>query len=273
MTDVALVRSMDAYGTSARLEARIALHAQGETTLEDFHPWLWRVAVDASPLPPDARVLEVGAGSARMWEVLGARVPRGWHLTLTDHSEGMVAAAQATFDRLARGAVFGLADVQALPFADDAFDLVFANHMLYHVPDLPAATAELRRVLRPGGRLVAATNGQGHLAEIVELLHEVRAAWPELRVDVPERLSFTLENGGAVLQSAFGHVTRHDRGAEDGLRIVDASVLARYLASMVYAPDEDVAVRLVASVAARSRSAVRDGGFHVRRSTGVFVAS
>jgi SAM-dependent methyltransferase len=273
MNDAELVRSSDAYGTSARLEARIALHAQGETTAEDFHPWLWRVAIDPSPVPPDARVLEVGVGSARMWEALGARVPRGWHLTLTDHSEGMVAAAQTTFERLGRTAVFGLADVQALPFADDSFDLVFANHMLYHAPDLPAAVAELRRVVRPGGRLVAATNGHDHLAEIVALLHEVRTAWPELRVDMPERLSFTLENGADVLGSAFDHVVLHERSADDRLRIVDASVLARYLASMAYAPDDEAAERLVAFLTDRAEVAVSGSGFLVRRSTGVFVSS
>ncbi len=268
-----LVRSQDAYGSSARLEARIALHAQGDASREDFHAWLWRVAVEPAPLPHDAHVLEVGVGSARMWMATGARVPPAWHLTLTDRSEGMVATAQAAFQRLGRAAVFRPADVQALPFADDAFDLVFANHMLYHVPDLPAATAEVRRVLRPGGRLVAATNGLGHLTEIVDLLHEVAAAWPELRVDTPERLSFTLENGTAVLQDAFAQVVRHDRGAEDDLRIVDAAVLTRYLASMVYAAQDAVAERLVTFLAGLAQAAVGDGGLRVRRSTGVFVAT
>lgn len=272
MKNVELVRSSDAYGTSARLEARIALHAQGEATQEDFHAWLWHVCIDPTPAPEGARVLEVGVGSARMWDTLMERVPPDWRLTLTDRSEGMVAAARSVFDRWGRAATFGVADVQALHFADGAFDLVFANHMLYHVSDLSAAVAELRRVLRPGGRLVAATNGREHLAEIVDLLRALRADWPGLRVDVPERLSFTLETGAAALEAAFDHVVGHDRGADDRLRIVDAPLLARYLSSMVYAPDAEAAQRLGTWIDGRAAAAVADGGLSVRRATGVFVA-
>lgn len=47
------------------------------------------------------------------------------------------------------------ADVTALPFRDGSFDAIKATELLEHVPDVPAALAECRRVLRPGGRLVA----------------------------------------------------------------------------------------------------------------------
>ena len=66
----------------------------------------------------------------------------------------------------ARGVEARVADVQDLPFADDSFDVVAAMWMLYHVPDLDRGLAEVRRVLRPGGRLVAVTNGDGHTAEL-----------------------------------------------------------------------------------------------------------
>jgi ubiquinone/menaquinone biosynthesis C-methylase UbiE len=57
-------------------------------------------------------------------------------------------------------------DVQALDLPDAAFDAVVANWMLYHVPDRPRALAEIRRVLRPGGTLFSATNGDAHVREI-----------------------------------------------------------------------------------------------------------
>ena len=52
-------------------------------------------------------------------------------------------------------------DVQALPFKDDAFDVVIANHMLYHVPDPDRGVAELARVVHRDGVVLAATNGYG----------------------------------------------------------------------------------------------------------------
>ena len=45
-------------------------------------------------------------------------------------------------------------NLEAIPFPDDAFDLALLNEVLEHVPDEPKVLAEIRRVLRPGGRLV-----------------------------------------------------------------------------------------------------------------------
>src|SRR6185436_7427184 len=58
-----------------------------------------------------------------------------------------------------RGVPAQVQDVQHLLAPDAAYDVVLALWMLYHVPDLARGLAELRRVLRPGGRLVALTNG------------------------------------------------------------------------------------------------------------------
>lgn len=48
-------------------------------------------------------------------------------------------------------------DIQNIPYEDNSFDLVIANMMLYHVPDLPRALAEVGRVLKPEGKLYTAT--------------------------------------------------------------------------------------------------------------------
>ncbi len=265
-----LVREAEPYAAPARLQARIALHGFGPADAEDLHRWLWRVAVRPDALPSTARVLEVGVGSARMWRAVADLVPSGWRLTLTDRSPGMAAEAGAVLEDLGRAADVGVADATELPFPDGAFDLAFANHMLYHVPEPAQAVAELRRVLRPGGCLVATTNGDGHLAEVVALLDELATAWSDLRVDTPERLSFRLENGAAVLGAAFADVARHDHPGE--LRLDDADVLARYLASMTYAPDAPTAATVVAWIHERAQRAVADGPLVVRQRSGAFVA-
>jgi SAM-dependent methyltransferase len=264
--DAALTLSRQAYGDAARLRARIALHEIGAGDREDFHAWLWR-HVEA---PPTADVLEVGSGSGRMWQALGAAVPAGWRLTLSDVSPGMLAEARRTLATSGRDARFVLADAANLPFADGRFDLAFANHMLYHVPDLPRTIAELGRVLRPGGRLIAATNGDDHLAEIASLLDELAAAWPGVRVDRPHRLSFTLENGGDALAEAFADVVRHDH--VDTLVVDDAGVLTRYLLSMVYAGDAEEAGAVAAWARERIADRLRGGPLAVRRASGAFVA-
>lgn len=264
--DAALTLSREAYGDPARLRARIALHELGGGEREDFHAWLWRLVA----APADADVLEVGSGSGRMWQALGGAVPSGWRLTLSDVSPGMLAEARRALAATGREARFVLADAANLPFSNDRFDLAFANHMLYHVPDLARAVAELGRVLRPDGRLIAATNGDDHLAEIAALLGELATAWPGVRVDRPHRLSFTLESGAAALGKAFDEVARFDRA--DVLLVADATVLTRYLLSMTYAADAAEAAQLAVWARDLVRERLAAGPLRVRRASGAFVA-
>ena len=63
-----------------------------------------------------------------------------------------------------------VSDAQTLPFASNSFDVALAMHMLYHVPDRAQALAEMRRVVRPGGVVLALTNSEAHFLELDELL-------------------------------------------------------------------------------------------------------
>jgi SAM-dependent methyltransferase len=138
------------------------------------------------------RALEVGCGRGEFAE----RVVRaGVEIIATDQSPRMVELTAA------RGVPARLADVQQLPFPDDSFDAVIANFMLYHVPDLDRGLSEVARVLRPGGHLIAATNGRRQLAELWELVGR----------DLSDRDGgFTRENGERQLARHFGAVTRRD---------------------------------------------------------------
>ena len=119
------------------------------------------VAFDEVIAAVPRRVLDAGCGRGELAERLAHT---GIDVVALDQSERMVELTRA------RGVDALVADVQALPFADGEFDVVVANFMLYHVPDVHRALAELARVLRPGGRLVAATNGVRQLAELWELV-------------------------------------------------------------------------------------------------------
>ena len=101
----------------------------------------------------------------------------------------------------ARGVDARLGDVQELPFADGAFDAAVAAWMLYHVPDVERGLAELARVLRPGGRLVAVTNGARATCRARgQLVDEGPQA------DYP----FGRENGEELLARHFARVERRD---------------------------------------------------------------
>jgi len=124
----------------------------------------------------------------------------------------MVALARA------RGIDASPGDVQDLPFPDRSFDVVVAAWMLYHVPALDRGLAEIVRVLRPGGRLVAVTNYSDHLYEMFQLVGLER--W---------ELPFSGENGSDLLRPYFARVERLD--AEGTVTLRDADAVRRYLGS------------------------------------------
>jgi len=150
------------YATNANLRARIALHDRYSRSPVHYPHWIF----DGYAFGDEADVLEVGCGDGNIWRENLDRIPPGWRLTLTDFSPGMVDAARAA---LGDRAEYAVADVQELPFPDEAFDAVIANHMLFHVEDRPRALAEIARVLRPGGKFRATVIGPDHIREIREL--------------------------------------------------------------------------------------------------------
>ena len=115
-------------------------------------------ALDAVVAEQPLRVLEIGPGTGGFAARVAAALP-GVRLTAIDQSPRFVELTRA------RGIDAREGDVQDLPFGDEAFDVVAALWMLYHVPDLDGALAEVRRVLRPGGLFVAVTNGDAHTAD------------------------------------------------------------------------------------------------------------
>lgn len=219
-TDPAYLRESQ-YATPANLDARANLHSKYGRG--DWFTWL------SSQIhwPLGARVLEVGCGPGWFWEAAAPRLPSSMQITLTDLSEGMVAAASQRVSAANPGWRVGAwrADAADLPFADESFDVVLASHMLYHVPEPAQAIGEIARVLTPGGVAVVTTNGLAHLMAIGALEAQV---WPDARQD-PEALRFGLENGGRMLQAMFDEVDL--RRYHDDLVCTDAGDVEAYITS------------------------------------------
>jgi ubiquinone/menaquinone biosynthesis C-methylase UbiE len=101
------------------------------------------------------RSLEIGAGTGYFTlNLMQAGVVA--EATCTDISPGMVTTLGRNADRLGLDVRAARADAEALPFADQSFDLVLGHAVLHHLPNLRRAFAEFHRVLRPGGRIVFA---------------------------------------------------------------------------------------------------------------------
>lgn len=101
------------------------------------------------------RVLEVAAGTGLVTPALAAGAGE---VIATDYSAAMVAALkQRVRDARVTNVQCEQADLYVLPFDVGSFDAVVAANVLHLVPDLPGALAALRRVSKPGGRVVVPT--------------------------------------------------------------------------------------------------------------------
>jgi SAM-dependent methyltransferase len=256
------------YRDASNLNARIALHARFSTNPQGWMRW----AFEQMRLASGERILEIGAGPATLWQQNLARVPPGCDITLTDLSPGMVEQARENLRGSYPHFKLQVANVEALPFEDAGYDVVIANHMLYHVPDLDRALGELRRVLKPGGRLYAATVGQTHLREITDLVRRYEPDNPFDTGDVSA--AFGLENGGVLLASNFSPVRL--LLYEDSLAVTEPEPLVAYVASLMRLGAEfagEELTRFGQFVEAEVAAAVaREGAFKVRKSQGMFEA-
>lgn len=258
------------YKDSANLEARAALHRRFRTAVTPWQVWVF----DHLELAPGTAVLECGCGPGWLWRDNANRIPESCHITLADLSAGMVATAEAALRESGHDFRFHTADMQKLPFADDSFDMVIANHMLYHVPDLAQALREARRVLRPHGRFIAATNGQNHLRELWQIGLEL---WPGVGNRLQQLLagewsfSFQLENGAEWLTAVFSQVSmfRYD----DQLAVTEAEPILNFLLSTALAAENArPAPETIAQVRQKlAQQIAQEGAIHITKESGLFT--
>jgi SAM-dependent methyltransferase len=114
-----------------------------------------RATVDALDPPPGGAVLEIGFGPGHALEMLSRKASLGL-IAGADHSELMVLEARRRLEPRRGPAALDLrvAENDALPFPDEAFDLVYAVNAYHQWPDQEAALAEIAGVLKPGGEVV-----------------------------------------------------------------------------------------------------------------------
>lgn len=213
----------DQYKDARNLNARIRIHLEFSTNPYGWFRWVF----DQYELPSQARILELGCGPGDLWRDNIDRLPAGWEITLSDFSPGMWGQAREKLNPLGRAFQFETIDAQSIPYDNDHFDAVIANHFLYHVPDRARAIAEIRRVLKLDSPLYATTIGEAHLRELPVLLARFD---PEIEDYLANQdFPFTLENGAPQISAFFSEVEM--QRYPDELHVTDAEILADYMLS------------------------------------------
>ena len=248
------------YLTDANLAARQSIYAYQQPPQD-----LSRLVIDLAGLTGPETVADIGCGNGAYLAELARRRHPGPVLGL-DLSPGMLQAARprAPLARLVNG------DAAVIPMRNASSDVTIAMHMIYHVPEPAAAIRELRRVTKPGGRVLIGLNARDHLAELRQLVTAaLREASPAATPpQVAERLS--LEQGAELLAPVFGSVTRHDFAGQ--LLVPGSQPVEDYLRSMMPVQELAEPEEFVAAAGQRI-PAGPDGLFRVTTHSGCLVCS
>jgi ubiquinone/menaquinone biosynthesis C-methylase UbiE len=253
------------YETTANFDRRRGMSEYAEG------PTAHRLLVNEFTWAPDAIVVDAGCGDGVWAAAARSRTPDGRVVGL-DASAGML---RAVHERDAR-VVPVQGDANFLPFAGQSIDVVLALWMLYHV-DPARALPDFVRVLRPGGRCIAATNDAQLLPGLEDVVLDAArdVAGREVRSPLGS-LRFNVENGEAVLAQTFSrvetrvHVTDYEIPVPDPILSFVESVRMPAQARLGATFDFDA---FLVVLRARLDAVLRRGPIRMTRRMAFFVAT
>ena len=192
----------EAYKDASDLETRTRIQIEYRTNPLSWFDWIF----ERLALPEGGRLLELGCGPGDLWISRRDALPAGFRAVLSDLSLGMAAVAREALEvDLESRCGFAVLDVQQIPFEPARFDRILGIGLLDHVPSRVRGLNEIRRVLKPGGRLYVSAGGRSHLQEIEAL---VRPFFPNASFG-GDAARFGLENGEKLLSPWFSKVEAH----------------------------------------------------------------
>ena len=244
------------YATSKGLNVRLLFHDMYSTNKLGYGNWL----ISKYEIPNGSRVLELGCGTGSLWMGRDEIINRCEKLILTDLSEGMIETAKKNLgDR--NNIEYRIEDIQKLDFKDKSFDIVVANSMLYHVPDIKKALEEVRRVLKDGGVFYCSTYGENNFTD--KLAEWFSLGGEELNLNH----NFTMQNGGEKLKKVFNEV--NPVFYEDSLHITNVDHLIEYFTSL--ASFKVVANLPISKIRNILMAHVSNGAIDLPKEYGVFI--
>lgn len=249
------------YQNAANITARIRLHSLYSTNPLGWFVWLYQQA----SIQDGMKILEIGCGNGALWQQNLSVLPPHVQIVLSDISAGMIHDVQNRFRNDARFSCM-VFDAAHMPFDDNTFDLVIANHMLFYCDDLSQVLQECARVLKMNGHLEASTYSSRHMKEITEL---VQSFSPQIVLSKDKLYEkFGLDHGAELLSPYFRDIER--RKYQDSIVLHEAEPLIAYILSCHgnqnqlllnrYKEFHDYVVKMTA------------GGFTITKDAGVFLA-
>ena len=211
------------YQNATNISSRINLHSLYSQNKQGWFPWIFQQC----HIKPRLRILELGCGDGTLWTDNLALIPEDISITLSDISSGMLRDARRAIGSSDTRFAFRAFDCKKIPYKDESFDLVIANHVLFYCDDIPAVLKEICRVLSPEGHFLCSAYGKAHMQEVSQLVEDFDDRIVLSADKLYER--FGRENGRKILEPFFPDAKW--LSYEDFLLVQDAEPLISYVLS------------------------------------------
>lgn len=212
------------YIDSSNLDASVKLQDRFSSNRHGWYKWTF----NNIKLNKKYKVLEIGCGNGALWSKNIDLLDKDINITLTDVCEDMVNNAKKNLSDYSDVFDFEIVDPNNIPFEDESFDLVIANHILFYMKDLDKVLKEIKRVLKVGGHFYSSTIDSKNMKELESLMKGFNS---NIKIS-EEKISskFGMENGQEILSKHFNQTKRYLY--EDKLVINDSKGILEYIYSI-----------------------------------------
>lgn len=251
---------VEQYRNATNIDIRMRLHDKYSTNPLSWFRWLFSFY----KIEETSQVLEIGCGNGQLWKDNQEYI-KG-HIVLSDVSQGMVHDAKENLNDMSC-MLYQCFDCLHIPYPDESFDVVIANHVLFYLKDLSKALSEIQRVLKPNGYLYCSTYGSQHMKEITDLVKEYN---PKIVLSNRQLYDvFGLDNGLDILKKYFSKVEK--KCYDDHLEVDNMDDIANYILSCHGNQSEYIAKDYQAFKNFLDRKLSLHPRFYITKDAGMFI--
>ena len=251
---------IEQYKNATNVDIRIRLHDQYSKNPISWFCWLYQ----HYHLTKQSQILELGCGNGKLWKDNQTLIQG--HIVLSDISQGMIDDAKENL-KLIDNIDYACFDCHCIPYEDESFDIIIANHLMFYLKDIDTVLKELKRVLKPGGYFYCSTYGQNHMKEITDLVKEY-----DPQITLSEILLydvFGLENGYQILEPYFKNI-EIDKYA-DALEVTNMDDIANYILSCHGNQSEYISKDYLSFKKFLDKKSKKNHVFHITKDAGLFI--
>lgn len=212
------------YNSDKNLNLRSSLHSYNVNKI-DWDVWCF----ENMKFCKNDKVLELGCGNGKLWLKNKEKIKKNLNIILSDFSKSMIKSAKNNLKQINMDFEYKEINAEKIPYKDETFDVIIAEHMIYFVSNIEKALKEIKRVLKPNGKLYITTNSKNTMYELNELCERFAPNSGLSNNGLSER--FNLEEGEKLLKKYFNNVNL--KVLEGKIILSEAEPLVSYKASTI----------------------------------------